>query len=68
MLREGFAADVVVFDPDTVRATSSFEKPDSYPEGTSCVLVNGALVIDAGTHAGARPGKVVLGPGYGSRN
>ncbi len=63
-IREGFAADVVVFDPATVRATNSFEKPKSYPEGIPYVLVNGVLVIDDGEHTGARPGKPIYGRGY----
>ena len=58
-IREGFAADVVVFDPATVRGTNSFERPKSYPEGIPYVLVNGTLVIDDGEHTGARPGQVL---------
>jgi N-acyl-D-amino-acid deacylase len=62
-LREGFAADVVVFDPATVGETNSFEKPKSYAKGVEHVLVNGVLVIDNGQHTGAKPGKALLGPG-----
>jgi N-acyl-D-amino-acid deacylase len=64
LLREGYAADVVAFDPEKVRGTNSFEKPKSYPEGIPYVLVNGTLVIDGGEHTGARPGKIILGPGF----
>ncbi|MCZ6753233.1 MAG: D-aminoacylase, partial [Acidobacteria bacterium] len=67
LLREGFAADVVVFDPVKVRGTNSFDKPKSYPEGISYVLVNGVLVIDQGRHTGARPGKVIYGRGHKPR-
>lgn len=63
-VREGFAADLVVFDATRVRATNSFEKPKSYPEGIPYVLVNGVPVIDRGQHTGARPGKPIYGPGY----
>ena len=63
-LREGFVADVVVFDPGRVRTTNSFERPKSYPEGIPYVLVNGVLVIDGGEHTGARPGQVIRGRGY----
>jgi N-acyl-D-aspartate/D-glutamate deacylase len=63
-LREGFAADVVVFDPAEVAGTNSFENPKSYPVGMSHVVVNGVLVIDGGEHTGARPGKPIHGPGY----
>ena len=63
-LSAGFAADVVVFNPDNVRETNSFETPKSYPEGIPYVLVNGAVVIDDGRHTGARPGQVLYGNGY----
>jgi dihydroorotase/N-acyl-D-amino-acid deacylase len=62
-VREGFAADVVVFDPATVGETNSFEKPKSYAKGIEYVLVNGVLVIDKGQHTGAKPGRALLGPG-----
>jgi N-acyl-D-amino-acid deacylase len=63
-LREGFAADVVVFDPATVGETNSFEKPKSYAKGVNYVLVNGVLVIDKGEHTGAKPGVAILGRGH----
>lgn len=63
-IREGFAADVVVFDPENVRNTNSFENPKSYPLGIPYVVVNGELVIDGGQHTGARPGRPLYGPGY----
>ena len=66
-LREGFAADVVVFDPAKVSETNSFEKPKSYATGVRFVFVNGVLVIDNGEHTGARPGVAILGPGAKSR-
>jgi N-acyl-D-aspartate/D-glutamate deacylase len=61
-LREGFAADLVVFDAATVGGTNSFEKPKSYAKGVEYVLVNGVLVIDKGQHTGARPGRAILAP------
>jgi N-acyl-D-amino-acid deacylase len=63
-IREGFAADVVVFNPDTVTDTNSYENPKSYATGVPYVLVNGVLVIDNGNHTGATPGKVLRGPAY----
>jgi dihydroorotase/N-acyl-D-amino-acid deacylase len=66
-LREGFAADVVVFDPAKVGETNSFEKPKSYATGVRFVWVNGVLVIDNGEHTGAKPGLALLGPGAKSR-
>ncbi|MGE0041564.1 MAG: amidohydrolase family protein [Vicinamibacterales bacterium] len=62
LLREGYAADVVVFDPATVGGTNSFEAPKSYAKGVDYVLVNGVLVIDGGEHTGAKPGRVLRGP------
>jgi N-acyl-D-aspartate/D-glutamate deacylase len=63
LLREGYCADVVVFDPDRVADMATYENPKQYPKGIDYVLVNGAIVIDNGHHTGARPGKVVYGPG-----
>lgn len=63
-VREGFAADVAIFDPSEIAETNSFERPKSYPVGIPYVLVNGTLVIDGGEHTGARPGRVLRGPGY----
>lgn len=62
LLKPGFAADVVIFDPDTVSDTNSFEFPKSYARGVPYVLINGELVIDEGIHTGAMPGRVLRGP------
>jgi uncharacterized protein (DUF111 family) len=59
LVREGFAADLAVLDPQRVRETNSFETPKSYAEGVPYVLVNGVLVIDQGTHTNARPGRAL---------
>ncbi len=64
LLREGYRADVVVFNPDTVADMATYENPKQYPKGIDYVLVNGTIVIDKGHHTGARPGKVVYGPGW----
>jgi N-acyl-D-amino-acid deacylase len=66
-LREGFAADVVVFDPAAVGETNSFERPKSYARGVDFVLVNGVLVVDKGQHTGAKPGRPILSPSAKSR-
>jgi len=63
-IHEGFAADIVLFDPAKVKETNSFEQPKSYPEGIPYVMVNGVLVIDQGQHTGATPGQVIHGRGY----
>jgi N-acyl-D-aspartate/D-glutamate deacylase len=67
LLREGFWGDVVVFDPDRVADTATYETPKQYPKGIDYVLVNGTVVIDDGHHTGARPGTIVYGPGYAAR-
>jgi dihydroorotase/N-acyl-D-amino-acid deacylase len=63
-VREGLMADLAIFDPAAVRATNSFDNPKSYAEGVHYTIVNGVLVIDAGEHTGARPGRPLLGHGY----
>ena len=63
LLREGFFADVAVFDPERVVDRATFEQPHRYAEGVEYVLVNGVLVVDGGEHTGARPGRVLYGPG-----
>jgi N-acyl-D-amino-acid deacylase len=62
-VREGFGADVVIFNPATVRETTTFEKTKSYPEGIPYTIVNGVVVIDNGKHTGARPGRPLFGRG-----
>ncbi len=63
-LREGFAADAVLFDPVQVHNTNSFERPKSYPEGIPYFLVNGVVVIDQGRHTAARgPERSLTGKG-----
>jgi len=59
LLRPGLAADVVVFDPERVRDTATYESPHSYPEGIHYVIVNGAVVVDGGDHTGVRSGRVL---------
>ena len=60
----GCFADVVVFDPATIRDHATFDDPQQYATGVSHVLVNGVLVLDDGEHTGAKPGRVVRGPGW----
>ncbi|MXY24738.1 MAG: D-aminoacylase [Acidobacteria bacterium] len=63
LLREGFFADIAVFDPDRVIDRATFPEPHQYSEGFVYVLVNGVLVVEGGKHTGARPGRVLYGPG-----
>ena len=65
LLQPGYFADVVVFDPDSVSDHATFEKPHQYSTGVSDVFVNGVQVVRDGEHTGAKPGRVVRGPGYG---
>ena len=62
-LKPGYHADVVVFDPRTIRDNATFEQPHQYATGVRDVFVNGVQVLKAGEHTGATPGRVVLGPG-----
>ncbi len=59
ILRDGMKADIVMFDPDRVRARATFEEPKQYPEGIDYVLVNGRLVVDSGAHTGVLPGRAL---------
>jgi N-acyl-D-amino-acid deacylase len=63
LLKEGFFADVVVFDPETIQDHATFEKPHKYSTGVNHVLVNGQLVINEGQHTGVRSGRALWGPG-----
>jgi N-acyl-D-aspartate/D-glutamate deacylase len=58
-IHEGLAADVVVFDPATIIDRATFEAPHQFPIGIDAVFVNGDLVVDAGRHTGARPGRIL---------
>ena len=66
-LRQGYWADIVVFDPERIIDRATYEEPHQYSEGIEYVLVNGVVVLDAGEHTGARPGRAILGPGYVKR-
>ncbi len=63
-LVEGFFADVVVFDPATIQDHATFEDPHHYSTGVHHVIVNGEQVVEDGEHTGAKPGRVVRGPGW----
>jgi N-acyl-D-amino-acid deacylase len=64
LIKEGFWADLAVFDPNTVNSRATFEKPNQYSEGMPYVAVNGVFVVDGGKITGAAPGKALRGPGY----
>ena len=58
-LADGLAADVVVFDPATVRSLATYDEPRRFPVGIEHVMVNGTLVVDGGLHTGATPGRAL---------
>lgn len=66
-LAPGLAADIVIFDPARIRDRATFAEPTLLSEGIAAVIVNGVVVLDQGTYTGARPGKVLRGPGWDGR-
>ena len=68
LLKPGYFADVVVFDPNTIIDHATYTKPHQYSTGVSDVFVNGKQVLKDGEHTGAMPGRVVRGPGYKNKN
>jgi len=62
-IQQGVIADLVVFDPTTVRDTATYQAPHQYPEGIRHVIVNGVPVLDPQGLSGARPGRAVYGRG-----
>jgi N-acyl-D-amino-acid deacylase len=66
-LKEGFFADVVVFDPNAIQDHATFVDPHQYATGMRHVFVNGEQVLEDGEHTGATPGRAVRGPGWTGR-
>lgn len=67
LLQPGLFADIVVFDAATVGDQATYEKPHQLPTGIKYVIVNGVVVMKDGQHTGAKPGRVVRGPGWAER-
>jgi N-acyl-D-amino-acid deacylase len=63
LLKEGYFADVVVFDSTTIADKATYEKPHQYAVGMRHVIVNGVPVLKDGEHTGATPGRALWGPG-----
>lgn len=63
LLKEGMAADIVIFDENEVKDVSTFEKPHAYSKGFHFVIVNGVLTVNYEKHLGVRAGKALYGPG-----
>ena len=63
LLREGYAADIIIFDEKEVEDISTYDKPHAYSKGFKYVIVNGQLVVEDEKHLGTRSGKSLFGPG-----
>jgi len=64
LLREGYFADITIFDPKTVIDRATFEEPNQYPVGINYVIVNGQIEVDNGQRTPALAGRVIRGSGY----
>lgn len=64
LVSEGYFADLAIFDADEIIDRATFEDPHQYAVGMKYVLVNGQLVVADGEHTGARPGRILYGPGH----
>ena len=64
LITEGYFADIAIFDADEIIDKATFENPHQYAVGMKYVLVNGEIVVENGQHTGARPGRIINGPGY----
>ena len=62
VLRAGLKADIVIFDPATIRDLATFEKPHAYAEGVMTVIINGQVAFEGGKMTAARPGRILYGP------
>jgi N-acyl-D-amino-acid deacylase len=67
LVREGYFADITIFDPKTVNDRATFEDPNQYPVGINYVIVNGQLEVDNGKRTPALAGRPLRGPGYARR-
>lgn len=63
ILKAGYFADVVIFDPQSIQDHATFEAPHQYATGMNYVIVNGKLVLENGKHTGTKPGRFLRGPG-----
>ena len=63
LLREGYAADILIFDENEVQDISTYDKPHAYSKGFKYVIVNGKIVVENKIHTGVRSGVPLFGPG-----
>ncbi len=66
LVREGFAADLVIFDENTIADQATFVSPHQFPTGIEYVMVNGELVFSGGAMTSLRPGAALRGPAFGT--
>jgi len=66
LLKDGYFADIVVFDPKTVADRATYDKPHQFPAGINTVIVNGIVTVKNGEHTGAHAGRALYGPGVGA--
>ena len=64
LLKNGFYADIVVFDPNKIKDNATFNNPIQYAEGVEHVMVNGQIVLENGKHTNIFSGKFIKWPGY----
>jgi dihydroorotase/N-acyl-D-amino-acid deacylase len=64
LIREGYFADITIFDPKTVIDRATFAEPNQYPVGINYVIVNGQIEVDNGQRTSVEAGRVLRGPGY----
>ncbi|MCH8548887.1 MAG: D-aminoacylase [Balneolaceae bacterium] len=67
LIKEGYYADLVLFNPHTIEDHATYEEPHQYATGVQHVFVNGVQVLRNGEHTGKKPGRFVKGPGYQNR-
>lgn len=67
-LAKGFFADIAIFDPDVIADRATFDQPHQYAVGMHHVVINGVIVLRNGEHTGAKPGRIIRGPGYRKRS
>jgi N-acyl-D-aspartate/D-glutamate deacylase len=67
LLRQGYFADITIFDPETVIDRATFEEPNQFPVGINYVIVNGQIEVDKGQRTPVNAGRVLRGPGFSSR-
>lgn len=59
LLKKGYKADIVVFDPNKINDTATYESPHQFPRGIEYVMINGEMVVENGEHTGKGPGEVL---------